>query len=91
MSALRWLCWTSTGGGRETGGPLEGVRDAAKGVDCDITDPDDCAVRSKRSLPIWGPTVLINNAGLTHRSAFADTDLEVYRRVMEVNYFGALH
>jgi len=35
--------------------------------------------------------VLVNNAGLTHRSAFADTDPSVLRKVMEVNYFGAVH
>jgi len=35
--------------------------------------------------------VLVNNAGAVHRSAFVDTDIAVYRKVMEVNYFGALH
>jgi short-subunit dehydrogenase len=38
-----------------------------------------------------GVDVLINNAGLVHRSAFRDTDVDVFRRVMEVNYFGSLN
>ena len=35
--------------------------------------------------------VLVNNAGITHRSSFADTELAVFQRIMAVNYFGALH
>ena len=38
-----------------------------------------------------GIDILINNAGITHRSAFADTDLAVFQRIMAVNYFGALN
>jgi NAD(P)-dependent dehydrogenase (short-subunit alcohol dehydrogenase family) len=38
-----------------------------------------------------GVDVLVNNAGVTHRSAFAETDTAVYRKVMEVNFFGSLH
>jgi short-subunit dehydrogenase len=35
--------------------------------------------------------VLVANAGMSHRSAFAATGLEVIRRVMEVNFFGAVN
>jgi NAD(P)-dependent dehydrogenase (short-subunit alcohol dehydrogenase family) len=35
--------------------------------------------------------VLVNNAGAVHRSLFRDTDVEVYRKVMDVNFFGSLH
>jgi short-subunit dehydrogenase len=35
--------------------------------------------------------LLVNNAGISHRSAFAATDPAVLRRVMEVNFFGAVH
>jgi len=35
--------------------------------------------------------VLVNNAGLSHRSLLADTDASVLRRVMDVNFFGAVH
>jgi len=34
--------------------------------------------------------VLINNAGISHRSLLQDTDPAVIRRVMEVNFFGAM-
>ena len=35
--------------------------------------------------------MLVNNAGITHRSLLADTDVQVLRRVLEVNRFGAMH
>lgn len=35
--------------------------------------------------------LLINNAGITHRSAFKDTSPEVFAKVMAVNYLGSLH
>jgi NAD(P)-dependent dehydrogenase (short-subunit alcohol dehydrogenase family) len=59
---------------------------------CDVTSPESCveAMESvQRALGDIG--VLINNAGAVHRSGFVDTDIAVYRRVMEVNFFGALH
>ena len=34
--------------------------------------------------------LLVNNAGISHRSRSRDTDPEVIRRVMDVNFFGAL-
>lgn len=38
-----------------------------------------------------GVDILVNNAGITQRSAFADTGVEVFRRIMEVNFFGSLY
>ncbi|MCL6269102.1 SDR family oxidoreductase [Sansalvadorimonas sp. 2012CJ34-2] len=35
--------------------------------------------------------VLINNAGITHHSAFEETDPDVFQKIMDVNYFGALN
>ncbi|HXW10199.1 MAG TPA: SDR family NAD(P)-dependent oxidoreductase, partial [Steroidobacteraceae bacterium] len=35
--------------------------------------------------------VVVNNAGITHRSAFEATQTTVLRRVMDVNLFGAIH
>lgn len=59
---------------------------------CDVTREEDCVhAMAEARRAFGGIDVLINNAGITHRSAFADTRTEVIRRVMEVNYFGALH
>ncbi len=35
--------------------------------------------------------ILINNAGITHLSPFADTQVAVLRAVIDVNFFGAVH
>jgi len=35
--------------------------------------------------------ILINNAGISMNARFADCDPEVHRRMMDVNYFGALY
>jgi len=58
----------------------------------DVTDPEACEAAIAAVCARWGGVdVLINNAGISHRSRFADTDLAVLRRVMEVNFFGAVH
>jgi len=59
---------------------------------CDITDVEQVGRTVEAVRDRFGPIdVLINNAGIVHRSAFAETRPEVFRRVMEVNLFGALH
>lgn len=59
---------------------------------CDVTDPAACKAAVATAVERWGGVdVLVNNAGITHRSPFVDTDLAVLRRVLEVNYFGALN
>ena len=58
--------------------------DVAEAADC-MRAIDDCIVRYGRL------DVLVANAGISHRSAFASTDDAVIRRVMEVNFFGAVH
>lgn len=59
---------------------------------CDLTDFQACSRAVEAIVRHFGRIdVLINNAGITHRSAFADTQPAVFRRVMEVNFFGALH
>lgn len=59
---------------------------------CDITDVTQVRDAMAEVRQTFGRIdVLINNAGIVHRSAFAKTKPEVFRRVMEVNLFGALH
>lgn len=61
-------------------------------VPCDITDMAQVQAATTAVRDAFERIdVLINNAGIVHRSAFADTRPEVFRRVMEVNFFGAMH
>lgn len=59
---------------------------------CDVTDAAACRAVIETARARFGRIdVVINNAGVSHRSPFADTDVEVLRRVIEVNLFGAIH
>jgi NAD(P)-dependent dehydrogenase (short-subunit alcohol dehydrogenase family) len=65
---------------------------SAQAVTCDVASRDSCAAGvAELSERLGGVDVLINNAGITHVSRFAETDAEVLQRVMEVNFFGAIH
>jgi NAD(P)-dependent dehydrogenase (short-subunit alcohol dehydrogenase family) len=58
---------------------------------CDVTSDADCGSAIEAVERAWGGIdVLVNNAGITHLGLFRDTEVEVLRRVMEVNFFGAV-
>ena len=59
---------------------------------CDVTDALACERAMRAIHDELGPVAaLVNNAGISHRSAFAQTRIEVIRRVMNVNFFGAVN
>jgi UDP-glucose 4-epimerase len=58
----------------------------------DVTESETCRAAVTQTLEAFGGLdVLVNNAGITHLGRFVETDLQVIRRVMEVNFFGAVH
>jgi NAD(P)-dependent dehydrogenase (short-subunit alcohol dehydrogenase family) len=64
----------------------------ARGFRCDVADENECTeVIAQIIEQQGGIDVLVNNAGITQRSAFVDTDINVYHRVMDVNFFGSLY
>ena len=61
-------------------------------LECDITDFDRCNWAMQEIVDQFGGIdVVINNAGISHKSQFAATEMSVFRQIMEVNYFGAIH
>jgi NAD(P)-dependent dehydrogenase (short-subunit alcohol dehydrogenase family) len=70
---------------------------ARKGVDClcvrcDVSREEACTAAIKRIIDHYGGIdVLVNNAGITQRGAFADTEISVFEKVMAVNFFGSLY
>jgi short-subunit dehydrogenase len=69
----------------------ESIR-GALALACDVTSPAACQEAVAATCAAFGGLdVLVNNAGITQLGRFADTSLDVIRRVFEVNFFGALH
>jgi short-subunit dehydrogenase len=68
-----------------------GGESAARILPLDVTQAAELPDKAKQALQMFGGIdVLVNNAGVTQRSLVKDTELEVYRRLMEVNFFGAV-
>ncbi len=69
----------------------------ALGVDifsaqCDVTDQARCEEVIGEIKDRWGQIdILINNAGITQRGSFLATDISVFKRVMDVNFYGSLY
>ncbi|MCJ8168469.1 SDR family oxidoreductase [Atopomonas sediminilitoris] len=58
---------------------------------CDVSDAERVSEVFRQVIEQHGGVdVLVNNAGITHRSTFAQTSLKVLQRIMQVNYFGAV-
>lgn len=59
---------------------------------CDVAEERQTAGAIEAARKEFGPIdVLINNAGISQRSLLIRTEPAVIRKVMEVNFFGALH
>jgi UDP-glucose 4-epimerase len=64
----------------------------AQAFACDITDAHRVEETLAQVVAQFGNVdLLINNAGIAARSLFEDTSPTVMHRVMDVNYFGAVH
>ena len=65
---------------------------SALGIGCDVTSEADCQAAIAAVIDRFGGIdVLVNNAGITQREAFTRTDVAAIRKVMEVNFFGAVN
>lgn len=61
-------------------------------VQCDVTVEEDCAYLAAQTLTTFGRIdVLINNAGITMRALFKDTETSVLKRLMDVNFWGMVY
>ncbi len=58
----------------------------------DVTQPEACQAAVNTTLAQWGRLdAVIANAGISMRALVLETDPEVLRQVMEVNFWGAVH
>lgn len=57
----------------------------------DLAEPSTLALSVEAAIQTFGHIdILINNGGISQRSFAKDTTMDVDRRIMEVNYFGAV-
>jgi short-subunit dehydrogenase len=61
-------------------------------VPTDVSKEEDCEKLIQETVGAFGRMdVLINNAGLSMRAIFADADLLVLKRLMDVNFWGTVY
>lgn len=56
----------------------------------DLSKPEEAAAQAEVALGDQVIDILINNAGVSQRSMILDTNLDVYRQLMEIDYFGVV-
>lgn len=65
--------------------------DAVKILPLDITQYDLMPSKAKEAIAAFGSVdVLINNAGISQRSYIIDTDFDVYKKLVDINYLGTV-
>ena len=61
-------------------------------VVCDVSKEQDCKDFTNSTIENFGGIdILINNAGISMRALVNDADVDVIRKVMDVNFFGAVY
>lgn len=61
-------------------------------VNADVSVKSDCEKLIEETVKTFGGIdVLINNAGISMRALFKDCDIEVIRRLMDVNFWGTVY
>lgn len=57
----------------------------------DLTAGDTLEEATRRAIASYGHIdILVNNGGISQRSYVHETEMDVYRRLMEVNFFGGI-
>ncbi len=61
-------------------------------IKTDVTNPEDCQNLINQAVGNFGGIdVLINNAGISMRALFNDLEIEVIKKVMDVNFWGTVY
>lgn len=59
---------------------------------CDVSSENDCRRFIETTLKAYGQIdILINNAGISMRALLKDVELEVIKKVMEINFLGTVY
>jgi len=64
----------------------------AVAIQCDVTVEEECALLIKQTLITFGKIdILVNNAGISMRALFKDAEINVLKKVMDVNFWGTVY
>lgn len=84
--------------GRNSSNLHQAVKDLqAKGITVsafqgDVSNEEDNKAMAAEAIKLYGTIdILINNAGISMRALFADVDMAVLRKVMDINFYGVLY
>jgi dehydrogenase/reductase SDR family protein 7B len=62
------------------------------GFQADVSREEDNKMMAAEAVRLFGRIdILINNAGISMRAMFEDVDLDVIRKVMDINFFGVVY
>ena len=61
-------------------------------ITCDVSKEQDCRRFIESTIKTFGDIdILINNAGISMRALFQEADIEVIKKVMDVNFYGSVY
>jgi dehydrogenase/reductase SDR family member 7B len=62
------------------------------GFQADVSREEDNKMMAAEAVRLFGKIdILINNAGISMRALFEDVDLDVIRKIMDINFFGVVY
>lgn len=71
------------------------LRHSTKPLHCvvaDVSNYNDCKLFIDSTIKQFGSIdILINNAGISMRTLLKDAELDVFKKVMDINYFGTVY
>lgn len=71
---------------------LQGKGISIIGAQADVSREEDNRNMAEAAIAKYGTIdVLINNAGISMRALFEDVDMEVVKKVMDINFYGVLY
>jgi dehydrogenase/reductase SDR family member 7B len=62
------------------------------GFQGDVSNEQDNKAMAEEAIRLYGTIdILINNAGISMRAMFSEVEIEVVKKVMDINFYGALY
>lgn len=71
---------------------LKGINPEVLSVKTDVSNEAQCIALIEKTIERFGQLdILVNNAGISMRALFEETDLDVIRQLMDINFWGAVY